>query len=356
MPCYGEYGPLSSPRFPSIAFRLLLSTSGLRCRAMKIKAMTSPVSILGGIRFALFSFALFAVHDALIKSLGESYPVFQIIFFATLFSFIPMSVSMLSDRKVDNFRPHRPFLLLARSLLMIIAMACAFYAFSVLPLAEVYSLLFAMPLVVTILSVPLLGEVVRRQRWAAVAFGLIGVLVVLRPGATELTAGHFAALTAAICSALASILVRKIGDSERSAVLILYPMILSVVVMGALMPFVYVPVKIEHLGMMALIGLLSVAAQHLTIMAYRVAPAAAVAPVQYSQIIWATIFGYLFFAEQPDSYVILGAGIVISSGIFVVWRESRENVSASTPVLGSGNPRFDAGPGRTMGEEGDQSA
>lgn len=297
-----------------------------------------------GLAFAFLGFAVFAVHDALIKGLGETYSIFQIIFFAILFSFVPMTATMLADRKVDNFLPHHPWLVLLRSCLMILAMTCAFYAFVVLPLAQVYSLLFSFPLLVTVLSVPLLGEVVRAQRWAAVIVGLIGVLIVLRPGATELTLGHLAALTAAFCSALSSVLVRKIGNAERSAVLILYPMLLGIAVMSLLQPAVYRPAELLHLAMMATIGLLSVGAQHLIIMAYRAAPAAVVAPSQYSQIIWATMFGAIFFGERPDAYVALGAGVIIASGIFVVWRESRDNVSPRTPVLTTPNPRVDAGP------------
>ncbi|MCK5746549.1 MAG: DMT family transporter, partial [Oricola sp.] len=98
------------------------------------------------------------------------------------------------------------------------------------------------------------------------------------------------------------------------------------------------------LGMMAAVGALSVTAQLGTITAYRFAPAAVIAPMQYSQILWATGFGIVFFAEQPDSMVALGASIVIASGIFIVWRESRANVSERSPVLKTPNPRFDAGP------------
>ncbi|MGR3679167.1 MAG: DMT family transporter, partial [Paracoccaceae bacterium] len=193
-------------------------------------------------------------------------------------------------------------------------------------------------------SVPLLGEVVRRQRWAAVLVGLVGVIVVLRPGMTELTAGHAAALTAAAASAFSSILVRKLGKEERSAVLILYPMLISMLAMTVVLPSVYVPMNLVHLAMVAVVGLLSVVAQHMLIAGYRAAPAAVVAPMQYSQIIWAAIFGALFFSEQPDIYVAVGAGIIISSGVFVVWRESREDVSEKTPVLRTANPRADAGP------------
>ena len=301
-------------------------------------------STVRGLGFAFLAFALFATHDAIIKAVGQTYSVFQILFFAMLFAFVPMTVLVLADRSTGNFRPHNPGLIFIRSAIHIFAMSAAFYAFSVLPLAEVYALLFATPLLITALSVPLLGETVRMQRWAAVIVGLIGVLIVLRPGASTLTAGHFAAMGAACASSLAAIIIRKIGSEERSAVLILYPMLSSIVAMAIVMPWVYVPVSLPDLGLMAAIGLLSVVAQLGTITAYRFAPAAVIAPMQYSQILWATLFGAVFFAERPDGTVALGAGVIIASGIFIVWRESRANVSERNPVLRTPNPRFDAGP------------
>ncbi len=309
--------------------------------------MSTQNTTLRGLGFAFLGFAVFASHDALIKVLGGTYSVMQIIFFATLFSFVPMAVTILTDRTTGNFLPHHPWLVLLRSALMVTSMVCAFYAFSVLPLAEVYSLLFAFPLFVTVLSIPILGEVVRVQRWAAVGVGLIGVLIVLRPGATDITLGHMAALTAAFCSALGSVLVRKIGNEERSAVLILYPMLLAIVVMSLMQPAVYQPPSLLHLAMMALVGVFSVIAQHLIILAYRAAPAGVVAPSQYSQIIWATLFGMIFFGERPDGWVAVGASVIIASGIFVVWRESRSNTtSANTPVLRVRSPRSDTGASR----------
>ncbi len=309
--------------------------------------MSTQNTTVKGLGFAFLGFAVFASHDALIKVLGGTYSVLQIIFFATLFSFVPMAVSMLADRTPSNFRPHHPWLVMLRSGLVVTSMSCAFYAFSVLPLAEVYSLLFSFPLIVTVLSIPILGEVVRAQRWAAVGVGLIGVLIVLRPGTTDITLGHLAALTAAFCSAFGSVLVRKIGNEERSAVLILYPMLLAIVVMSLMQPAVYQAPSLLHLAMMALVGLFSVIAQHLIILAYRAAPAGVIAPSQYSQIIWATIFGMAFFGERPDGWVAVGASIIIASGVFVVWRESRSNTtSVNTPVLRVRSPRSDTGASR----------
>lgn len=305
--------------------------------------MSTQNTTVQGLGFAFLGFAVFATHDVLIKTLGATYSVLQIIFFATLFSFVPMAVTILADRTAGTFRPRHPWLVSLRSALVIMSMAGAFYAFSVLPLAEVYSLLFSFPLIVTVLAIPILGEVVRIQRWAAVGVGLIGVLIVLRPGTTEITLGHVAALTAAFCSAFASVLVRKIGNEERSAVLILYPMLFAIVTMSLAQPAVYQPPSLTHLGMMALVGVLSVIAQHLIIRAYRAAPAGVVAPSQYSQIIWATIFGAVFFGERPDTWVAVGASIIIASGVFVVWRESRTNVSPNKPVLRVRSPRTDTG-------------
>ncbi|GGB37164.1 membrane protein [Roseibium aquae] len=301
-------------------------------------------SPLRGLGIALVGFALYATHDAMIKALGESYSVFQIIFFAMLFAFVPMATIMLFDRAEANLLPRHPRLVLARAGLSIIAMASAFYAFTALPLAEVYALLFSAPLLITAFSVPFLGEVVRGQRWAAVIFGLCGVLIVLRPGLTEITLGHLAALTAACASALASIVVRKIGGQERSAVLILYPLLVAMGAMAFTLPVVYKPVALADLAVMAAVGFLSVAAQYCMIFGYRSAPAAVIAPAQYSQILWATLFGAVFFAEQPDIFVAIGSAVIIASGVFVVWRESRLNVSARNPVLKTTAPRFDAGP------------
>ncbi|CUK08152.1 carboxylate/amino acid/amine transporter [Ruegeria denitrificans] len=305
--------------------------------------MSTQNTTLQGLGYAFLGFAVFASHDALIKVLGSTYSVMQIIFFATLFSFVPMAVTILTDRATGNFVPRHPWLVLLRSGLMVTGMSCAFYSFSVLPLAEVYSLLFSFPLIVTVLSIPILGEVVRAQRWAAVGVGLIGVLIVLRPGATDITFGHLAALAAAFCSAFASVLVRKIGNEERSAVLILYPMLLAIAAMSLAQPAVYLPPSLLHLAMMALVGVFSVIAQHLIILAYRAAPAGVIAPSQYSQIIWATLFGMIFFDEKPDAWVAVGASIIIASGVFVVWRESRTNASANTPVLRVRSPRSDTG-------------
>ena len=171
-----------------------------------------------------------------------------------------------------------------------------------LPLAQTYALFFATPLLITLLAIPMLGEKVGIRRGLAVLVGLLGVLIVLRPGQADLQLGHLAALTAAVTGALASVIVRKIGQEERSVVLMLYPMVANFLVLGLALPFVYVPMPIEHLGMLGIIASFGFVATLLVISAYRTAEAVIVAPMQYSQIIWAAIYGWLFFDEKPDFY------------------------------------------------------
>jgi S-adenosylmethionine uptake transporter len=209
----------------------------------------------------------------------------------------------------------------------------AFYAFSRLPLAQVYPILFATPLLITVMAIPLLGETVRLRRWAAVIVGLMGVLIVVRPGQTDLTLGHLAAATAAMTGALASVIVRKIGAEERSVVLLLYPMMGNFLVMAMALPFVYVPMELPDLGALAIIAVFGLTASFLTILAYREGEAVIVAPMQYSQIIWAIIYGYFFFDEGVDGPTLIGASVVICSGLYIVFRESNSDASENQPVL-----------------------
>ncbi|MCU0816718.1 MAG: DMT family transporter, partial [Cypionkella sp.] len=261
---------------------------------------------LKGALFALAAFGLYSTHDVVIKFLGSDYTSFQIIFFSGLLGFPLVTIMLMSDRTDGNLIPRHPWWSLIRALTAVSTGAAGFYAFSVLPLAQTYAILFAMPLLITLLAIPMLGEKVGIRRGLAVLVGLCGVIIVLRPGAAELSLGHLAALGAAVTGSINSLIVRKIGGAERSAVLMLWPMMASVVVTGATMPFVYVPMPVEHLMLMGVIAALGFIASLLVIAAYRAAPAVIVAPMQYSQIIWAAVFGALFFDEHPDLGTIIG--------------------------------------------------
>jgi drug/metabolite transporter (DMT)-like permease len=286
-----------------------------------------------GALIALLAFAIFSTHDIIVKFLGASYSPIQIVFFSVLFGFPWMTLMLIRDTSSGNLLPRHPWWTALRTVATTLTGISAFYAFSKLPLAQVYAILFAAPLLITILSIPILGEQVRLRRWVAVLIGLCGVLVVLRPGAEPLTLGHLAALVAAVGGALASIIVRKIGKDERSVVLLIYPMMTNFMIMGAALPFVYQPMPMEHLGGIVVMSIMALIGSALVIAAYKAGEAVIVAPMQYSQIIWASVFGALLFGETMDFATLLGAVIIIGSGVYIVLREGRGNSSQNTPVL-----------------------
>lgn len=281
---------------------------------------------------ALIAFGIYATHDVFIKILGGLYAPFQIVFFSVLLSFPLATVMLMRETTVGNLRPVHPWWMALRTGAAVVTGFSAFYAFSVLPLAETYAILFAAPLLITVLAIPVLGETVRLRRWVAVIVGLIGVIIVLRPGQTSLTLGHLAAISAAVGGSLASVIVRKIGADERPVVIMLYPMVVNLVVMGIALPFVYKPMPIEHLGMLAVVAAFAWTAGLLIIRAYNAAEAVIVAPMQYSQIIWAALYGWLFFGESIDNATMIGAGVIMASGLYIVLRESG-GTSENTPVL-----------------------
>lgn len=286
-----------------------------------------------GASLALLGFAVYSSHDAVIKALSATYSTFQIMFFATILGFPLLVVMMLADRAPLRLVPRNPGWMAVRSGGVVLSGLSGFYAFSVLPLAQTYALLFAAPLLITLLAIPVLGETVGLRRALAVLAGFAGVMIVLRPGEAPIGPGHVAALCAAFCAAIAAVASRRIGREERPAVMVVWPMLTTFVVMGAAQPFVYVPVAPFDLLLLAYVAVCSFAALLCIVMAYRLAEAAVVAPMQYSQIVWAALFGALFFGETPDLWTFAGAGVIIASGVYIVWREARGSASANRPVI-----------------------
>ncbi len=300
-------------------------------------------STLRGALFSLAAFGFYATHDVVVKLLGETYSSFQIIFFSGLMGFPLVTLMLMGDRRDGTLIPRHPWWTALRTVAAMVTGIMGFFAFSQLPLAQCYAIFFAMPLLITLMAIPILGEKVGLRRGIAVLVGLIGVIIVLRPGGgDEFGIGHLAALGAAITGALTSVIVRKIGSDERSVVLMLYPMVLSFFVMGLIMPFVYVPMPIDHLALTAVMAFLGMLGALGIIAAYRIAPAVIVAPMQYSQIIWAALYGWLFFDESVDFYTWVGTAVIVASGIYIVLREQAPSVSQNRPVTES-RTRFDYG-------------
>ncbi|WP_420569105.1 DMT family transporter [Thalassovita sp.] len=296
-----------------------------------------------GALLALLSFAIFSTHDVVVRVLGGTYSPIQLLFFTSLMSFPLVTIMLISDKTPGHLRPVYPWWMALRSVSMALVSLCAFYAFSELSLAQTYTILFASPLLITLMAIPILGEKVGFHRGIAVLVGLVGVIVVLRPGAEPMGLGHLAALLAALFNAIQSIIARRIGAQERSVAMMLYPLAATFVMMGAMLAFTYKPMPLPDLAGMAVIAVLGFIAAFCLVAAYVRAEAAMVAPMQYSQIIWAAIFGYVLFDEVIDGATILGASIVILSGIYIVLREALGGQSNTTPVLRTRTRGFSPG-------------
>lgn len=319
----------------------------------QVSAINAPTtaSIGTSTLSALLGFAVFSGHDALIKSIPD-YSVFQIGFFSVLFSFVPFTLFLAVNRKPFSLWPNKPKLVAIRCCSILGSMLFAFYAFRTLPLTQVYALIFSAPLIITVLAIPVLGEQVKLFRWMAVLIGFVGVIVVLGTQSGSLGSGHIAGILCAFCSATTAVVTRKIGAGESTLTLIVYPLLVNLTVCGLAMAPVYKPMPGMVLFGMCSIGLLAVMGQSLLIYAYRNAPAQYIAPFQYSQMVWAVIFGMLFFAETPQLNVLIGAAIIIASGLLIVLRELR--VSSNKPILNTRNFRSVSGP-QAFSTESDQA-
>ena len=286
-----------------------------------------------GAFLGLASFAVFSAHDVIVKHLGGTYSTFQIAFFSALFSFPIITLILIRDHQAGTLRPVHPWWIALRCVCGVASGFSALYAVSVLPLAQVYAFIFASPLIITLLAIPFLGETIRLRRGLAVVVGLLGVMIVLQPGAAPLTAGHIAALVCAGAGAMVAIIVRKIGKEERGVVMILYPMMTNLIVAGVALPFVYVAPPLDHLGLFAADAVLVLLGMSCLVMAYNRAAAIIVAPMQYSQIIWGALVGFLMFGEYPAWTTYAGAAVIIASGVYILRREASGGVSRTTPVL-----------------------
>lgn len=282
----------------------------------------TPSNLIGAL-LGLAAFGLFGSVDMSIKFLGAGYSPFQIIFFVTLMTCPVALIHAMADGTAQNLRPRRPGLTVLRCVGVVINGILGTYAFSVLPLAQCYAIFFTMPIFIAVLAVPVLGERIDLVRGAAVIAGLIGVIVALDPGAAPLQWGHLAVLGAAMVGAANYLIIRMTGGVERAVVLQIYPLLAQLFVAALVLPFVYVPMPAADMGLTALMGLAGFLGYLLIIAAYRRAPAIVVAPMQYSQIIWAAIFGALLFDEAMSAQTILGVAVIILAGIVIVARQDK---------------------------------
>lgn len=276
-----------------------------------------------GIYLMLSAVLLFSVMDALIKWASETYPVVQIIFFRNLLAFLPLSYFIYRAGGIAVLRTERLSGHLIRGVVGLAAMVCVFLSFALLPLAEAVALQLSGPIFLTALSVPLLGERVGVRRWSAVIVGFIGVLIMTRPGTGVFQPAALLAIGGALFYALAMISIRWLSATERAESIVFYFTCFATVLAAVVLPFEWVMPDALGLLVLCTIGLLGGFAQLAMTQAFRLAPVAVVAPFDYAALVFAVLFGLLFWREVPDIFLLAGSVVVVGSGLYILYRETK---------------------------------
>ena len=275
-----------------------------------------------GFLLGLLAYASFSCGDATIKSLGSQVSVFEIGFFSILSSASLIFFLKPKEERWRHFwRMSRPWAVHGRAISGLFAGILGIYAFTSVPLAEAYALIFLSPLFVTILSALVLKEDIGLWRWSAVMAGIVGVLLVVRPGFKTLELGHFAALCVAFLAGLTIVLLRSLAGREKRTsimgVLIMYGLTFNGILM---IPEFQVP-TLNQIGAFIVIGMCTAIGQITLLTATKIAPASQIAPSHYSQILWAVAIGASFFGEYPDTLAISGLVVIASAGLLTMMRE-----------------------------------
>lgn len=277
---------------------------------------------LRGIGAMLFAMAMFSFMDTGLKLLSPHYPAMQVAAMRALSS-LPLVVVYVAWRGAFGtlWRVRWPLHFL-RGLLGIGMLSMFTFGLRDLPLAEAYSLVFVAPVIITALSVPVLGERVERARWIAIGVGLLGVLVVLRPTGDGLfTLGGLAVLGAALCYSVSAITVRIVGRTDSSESQVFWLMTMVGLGAGALAAPGWVAIRPEDAWVLLGVAITGFFGQLFITEAFRHGEASAIAPLEYSAMAWAVALDWLLWKTLPDEITLLGAGIIIASGIYLVRRE-----------------------------------
>ena len=280
--------------------------------------------MLKGVMLGFMAFAAFAFSDAFVKSLHGSLPAYEAVFFGAALGLTALPfIKGRGDRWREVVIAQRQGLWLVRAIASAVGSIAAVVAFTALPMAEAFALIFLMPIFVTIMSVLVLKEHVGWRRWSAVVAGFVGVLVVLRPGFRVLGMGHLAALICGLCGAISMIAMRLAGPHEKRITLFGAGVIGSMLVSGALMVSAFHWPDSSQWMLLLGYGLLAALAAVLLMLATQNAPANHVAPTQYSQMLWAVLLGYAVFGDELDWPMAIGIAIILGAGLFTFIREGQ---------------------------------
>ena len=280
--------------------------------------------LLLGVLFICLSGVVFPVMNGFAKLLGAEYSTLQVSWARAFGHFVFILAAFLPRHGLAVLRTRRPMVQLGRAVSLYVSNICFFFAVVYIPIADAAAISMTSPLVVALLAWPMLGERTNARRLVALGFGFVGVLIIIRPGTDLFHWASLFVLASSVGYGIYQILTRKVAgiDSpETSAVL---APVVGAVFMLAVMPFVWrTPANFLDLGMFVSLGVLGAAGHYFVAKALTYAPANLVSPFQNFQLFASVAVGYVFFAALPDAVMWVGAGIIMVSGLYIGWSQTR---------------------------------
>jgi drug/metabolite transporter (DMT)-like permease len=284
-----------------------------------------------GIALMCGAVALFACLDTTAKYLNTQMDSLQVAWARYTSAFVLTLIISNPLTHPGLLRTRRAKLQITRSLLLVGSTALNFLGLRWLQLDEALSIIFTFPLLVAIISGPMLGEWIGWRRWTAIGFGFVGVLLITRPGLGGMHAAALFTLGATFCYAFYAVITRIVSRVDSNQTSLFYANFIGALAMLPVIPFVWQPpVNWVVVFLMVIIGVLGSTGHYFLIAGHKLAPASVLSPFVYTQLIWVIVLGYLVFGQVPNSWTIAGAAIVIASGLYLLYRERKLGKSTTS--------------------------
>lgn len=298
---------------------------------MNVKTIMGPVTL--GVVLTAFYTLLISSADGITKMFAANYAAPQLF---ALSGGVVAALSVLANRRGRAQRGMRttcPWAMAVRVLATVAGTLAFFYAFRLLPFAEVFLFIAMIPLFAALMSGPVLGEAVRPQIWIALGLGSVGVMCLFPHGITSIGLGHVVALAAVLLGTISMVASRYIGQRDDNLLAqVFYPNLALMAVMGAALPFVFQPMALSDFGWALVYAVLLFGARWVLVAALKLLPAYVVTPLMNLQFLWMVAIGAVIFGEFPGGMVFLGAAIIICAGAWLVYDQAVAARARLAPV------------------------
>jgi drug/metabolite transporter (DMT)-like permease len=279
---------------------------------------------LKGISFALLAVFVLSVQDALVKWLATDFTIVQILFVRSMVMLFPVFFMLQRHHGLAGLRTRRPFGHLSRLILNLAAFMAFFVGLSRLPFADAMALMMTAPIIMAVLSGPLLGEYARGKTWLAILIGFIGVLVMVGPkGENADLLGASSVLAGSLAYTLLMIQTRHLSSTESNESMVFFSAIGIALITACITPMYWQTPTATNAVLLTLVGFVSALGHTLIVQAYRFAPVYLLGPFDYTALIWAILIGFIVWGEAPSATMLLGASLIVGCGLYLYLRERR---------------------------------